>query len=67
MTGEDFVSPQEIARRLKVTDRAILDMIAAGKLPGAVRVGTRRGVWRVPQSSVDAYLAAQAGKESTAT
>ena len=63
MTEQDFLSPQEIARQLNVTDRAVLDMITAGKLE-AVRVGAKRGVWRVPRASLNRYLSEQSAKGS---
>lgn len=63
MTEQDYLSPQAIARQLGITDRAVLDLIAAGKFAGAVRIGTGRGVWRVPRTSLEAYLAMR-GRQS---
>jgi len=65
VTEERFLSPQEIAEQLHVTDRAVLDLISSKKLP-AVRIGKGRGVWRVSQSDFDAFMAqrrAEAGQE----
>lgn len=64
MTEQDYLSPQEIARQLKITDRAVLDMITAKKFE-AMRVGAGRGVWRVSRASYEQYLAEQAKKSDT--
>lgn len=63
MTDQDYLSPQEIARHLKITDRAVLDMIEAKKLE-AVRVGAGRGVWRISRASYERYLAEQGVRKS---
>lgn len=65
MTEERFLSPQEIASQLNITDRAVLDLINSGKLP-AMRVGKGRGVWRVSQGDFNTFKAArraEAGQE----
>jgi excisionase family DNA binding protein len=64
VSEEDYLSPQDVARRLNVTDRAILDLIYDKKLP-AVRVGAGRGVWRIAPSDLERYLAAQRGDEGS--
>lgn len=56
VTDQRFLSPQKIAQRLGVTDRAVLDLIHEKKLP-ALRVGTGRGVWRIGEADFDAYIA----------
>ncbi len=64
MADKDYLSPQEIAKQLQVTDRAVLDMIAAKKFE-AMRVGAGRGVWRVDRASYERYLAEQAQKSDS--
>lgn len=59
MTTEDrFLSPQDIATRLGVTDRAVLDLIEGKKLQ-AIRVGRGRGVWRIREADYRVYLEAR--------
>lgn len=64
LSSMDYLSPQEIAQRLKITDRAVLDMIAAKKFD-AMRVGAGRGVWRVSRASYERYVATQAQKSES--
>lgn len=64
MRDQDYLSPQEIAQQLKITDRAVLDLIAAKKFE-AMRIGTGRGVWRVNRASYERYLAEQAQKSDS--
>jgi excisionase family DNA binding protein len=62
VTEEGFLSPQQIAAQLQITDRAVLDLIKAGKLRG-MRVGTGRGVWRVARSAFEAFLQERLGNK----
>jgi excisionase family DNA binding protein len=45
---EGWLSPQDVARRLKVSVRLIYNLIHDKKL-GAVRIG---GLWRIPESEL---------------
>lgn len=62
VTDEGFLSPQQIAAQLQITDRAVLDLIKAGKLP-ALRVGAGRGVWRVARSAFETFLKERMGNK----
>jgi len=53
---ENYFTPQEMAKKFKVTDKAILKWIREGKLK-AVKLG---GVWRIPESALEQFI-----KEST--
>lgn len=51
---EEHLSPQEIAARLRIHENTVYSLIHAGKFRRVVRLG--RKSWRVPASSVTAYL-----------
>ena len=53
-TLEEHLSPQEIAAQLKVHVNTVWLLIKRGKLRRARKLGRRS--WRVPVSSVNAYL-----------
>lgn len=50
---EELFTPQEVAEKLKVTPRAVYKWLKEGKLKG-LKAGD---LWRIPQSSLDAFLA----------
>jgi len=43
--GVTFLSAAQVARRQKVTHARILQLIAAGRIPGAVKFGN---IWMIP-------------------
>jgi excisionase family DNA binding protein len=45
-----YLSPQEVAARLGITRRTVLQMVINGRLPGAFRLGPK--VVRIPEKSV---------------
>ncbi|WP_308164881.1 helix-turn-helix domain-containing protein [Nonomuraea sediminis] len=53
-TEEAFLTVAEIARRFRTSRMTVYRMVHGGEFVGAVRIG--RG-FRVPASSVEAYLA----------
>lgn len=50
-----FLRPEEVAKILNVTVSQVYTLMRTGQLP-AVKIG-RRGVWRVAQESLEAYIA----------
>jgi len=50
-----FLRPEEVAKVLNVTVSQVYTLMRTGQLP-AVKIG-RRGVWRVSQESLEAYIA----------
>jgi excisionase family DNA binding protein len=50
-----FLRPEEVAEVLNVTVSQVYTLMRTGQLP-AVKIG-RRGVWRVSQESLEAYIA----------
>jgi excisionase family DNA binding protein len=54
---EDLYTVKEVASKLKVSERAVLDWLRAGQLRG-LRVGR---AWRVKESDLEAFL--EAGPE----
>jgi excisionase family DNA binding protein len=49
---EDLYTVKEAAAKLKVSDRAVLDWLRAGKLRG-LRAGK---AWRIKESDLEAFL-----------
>jgi excisionase family DNA binding protein len=49
---EDLYTVKEAAAKLKVSDRAVLDWLRAGKLHG-LRAGK---AWRIKESDLEAFL-----------
>lgn len=54
-----LLTTKEVAERLHHAEAQISRMCLEGRFPGAFRSGQRRGVWRIPQSGLDAYIAKQ--------
>jgi excisionase family DNA binding protein len=55
---EQYITPQEVADRLKVPRRTVMDWIYVGKLP-AIKAGK---VWRVKEADVVAFIEASTQK-----
>ncbi len=54
----DFYTVKEIAAMLNLSRRQVINMIEAGKFPGAYRLTqTRTSPWRVPKTAYQAFLA----------
>jgi excisionase family DNA binding protein len=53
---DTYLTPEEIARRLRVTDQTIYNLLRGGQLRG-IRVGR---LWRVTAGDLQSYLAASA-------
>jgi len=49
---EDLLTVKEVAAKLKVTERAVLDWLRAGQLRG-LRAGKK---WRIREADLDAFL-----------
>jgi excisionase family DNA binding protein len=57
---EQYITPQEVAERLKLPRRTVMDWIYLGKLP-AIKAGKK---WRVKEADVVAFIEAST-KEPT--
>lgn len=47
---DNYLTPQEVAARLSIHRKTVLQMVSDGRLPGAVRLGHR--CVRIPERSV---------------
>jgi excisionase family DNA binding protein len=56
---EDLYTVKEVAAKLKVSERAVLDWLRAGQLRG-LRAGR---AWRVKESALEAFLEASPEKD----
>jgi excisionase family DNA binding protein len=52
---DEVLTVNEVAARLKLSDNTIRRMCEANEFAGAFKAGDRQ--WRVPASSVEAYIA----------
>lgn len=52
--AEKFLRPKDVAQRLGVDPKTVKNYIQQGLFPGAFT--TEGGHWRIPESSVIAYL-----------
>jgi excisionase family DNA binding protein len=58
MMLEQYITPQEVADRLKVPRRTVMDWIYVGKLP-AIKAGKK---WRVKEADVVAFIEASTSR-----
>ena len=61
----EYLTPPELAKRWRVDAAKVLQLIAAGEIPGAFDVsspGSRRARWRIPMSAVVAFESARAAR-----
>lgn len=56
MTGR-LLTPQQVADRLALTEQHVRHLCARGDIPGAVRLGGPRSAVRIPEESVDQWIA----------
>lgn len=54
-TADDYTAA-ELADRLRLNRMTVTKMCRVGALAGAYRAGIGRGVWRIPEAAVAAYL-----------
>ena len=57
----EFISVQQAASLLQVTDRTIINLITRGRFPGAYQIdpGQRGSTWRIPRPAIDEYIRKQ--------
>jgi excisionase family DNA binding protein len=60
---EEYLTTEEVAERLRIGTRTVLNWLNAGKLRGA-RLSGRRAGWRIRASEVDRFMREQ--EEATA-
>lgn len=63
---EKLYTPDEVAKILNVTSRAIQKYCQQGRLPGAFKLGPATSPWRIPQSALDSFLKKQRGQTAKA-
>ena len=53
MQAQEYISVEKMAGILKISTNRVGQLIKAGRVPGATKVGslTRRGVWMIPVGS----------------
>lgn len=49
---EEYLTPEEVAEILKVSNKAILDWLRSGNIPGT-KVGR---LWRIPKADLETWL-----------
>lgn len=47
---------EEVAAKLRVTSRAIQKWCAAGRFPGAYKLGDATSPWRIPPQALEEFL-----------
>jgi excisionase family DNA binding protein len=53
MADKEYLTPAEVAKKLRIHERTVRRLLVDGKLPG-VRVGARK--WRVSAAALKAYF-----------
>jgi excisionase family DNA binding protein len=53
-----FVTVDEIAKRLSVHEESVRRWLRAGRFPNAIKLPEGRGDWRIPVTDVAAFLKA---------
>ncbi len=53
MAEPEYLTPQEVAEKLRIHERTVRRLLADGKLPGQ-RIGARK--WRVSAAALKAYM-----------
>lgn len=51
----DWLTVAEFAALIRTTHTHVYEAIAAGEIPGVIRIGTRRG-YRIPAAAYPAYV-----------
>ncbi len=49
---DEYLTPEEVAQTLKVSEKVVGDWLRAGEIPGT-KVGR---LWRIPKSDLEAWL-----------
>lgn len=53
MSDEQYLTPDEVAKKLRVNYRTVRRWLADGKLPGT-RIGERK--WRISAKALEAFM-----------
>lgn len=59
---EEYLTPEEVAEILKVSNKAILDWLRSGDIPGT-KVGR---LWRIPKADLETWLESNTQRPKTA-
>lgn len=49
---DEYLTPEEVAEKLKVSEKAIKDWLRAGTIPGT-KIAS---LWRIPKADLEAWL-----------
>jgi excisionase family DNA binding protein len=63
MADEEVLTVPEVAQRLRVTEGSVREWLRTGRLRGFRPGGTKAG-WRVPRSSLQAFIEASGMSET---
>lgn len=61
----DVCTAPEVAALLRLSNQAVGTMCRTGVFAGAYRAGSGRGVWRIPKTSVEAYITSRIAQATT--
>lgn len=53
MPDEEYLTPREVAEKLRIHERTVRRLLSSGKLPG-VRIGEK--TWRISAAALRAYI-----------
>ena len=53
MADEEYLNPEEVAKKLRIHERTVRRLLTEGKLPG-IRIGARK--WRVSADALKVYM-----------
>lgn len=54
--GEELLTPQEVAKALKVSRKAVYNWLRRGRLRGVKLGGWKASLWRVPKKSLEEFI-----------
>jgi excisionase family DNA binding protein len=54
MKEAEFLTPREVADRLRISEQTVRRLLCSGELPGGVRAGKK--IWRVRAAALKAYI-----------
>lgn len=50
----EYLTPQEVATKLRINERTVRRLLREGELPGGIRVGKK--TWRISAVALKAYI-----------
>jgi excisionase family DNA binding protein len=55
----EYLTPQEVADKLRINERTVRRLLREGELPGGIRVGKK--TWRISAIALKAYIESGGG------